>query len=69
SPPADTQAKKKRALDPARKAQRKKELLVRKVLSISLTPTTDSSYVVVELDDADVTPNTIAEILPIRLST
>ena len=69
APSADTPAKKKRALDPTRKAQRKKELLVRKVLSISLTPTTDSSYVVVEVDDADVTPNTIAEILPTRLST
>lgn len=57
--------------DPARKAQKKAELLLKKVLSISLvgtSTTSDSSCVVINIDDTAVTVQTIAEILATRLS-
>ena len=59
------------AADAARKVQRKKELLLKKVLSLSLAGTctaTDTSCVVLDLDDTIITVQTIAEVLATRLS-
>jgi len=54
--------------DSAKKTQRKKELLLKKVLSITLS-TEDSSCVKVELDDKDnIGVHSVAEILATRLS-
>lgn len=57
--------------DPARKAQKKAEFLLKKVLSISLvgtSTTSDSSCVVIDIDDTAVTVQNIAEILATRLA-
>jgi hypothetical protein len=54
-----------------RKVQRKKELLLKKVLSLSIAGSctdTDSSCVVIALDDTTITVQTIAELLATRLS-
>jgi ubiquitin conjugation factor E4 B len=57
--------------DSARKLQRKKELLLKKILNISLAgtlTTSDSSCVVVDIDDTQISAQTVAEILATRLS-
>ena len=64
--------KKKRAkeaapADVSRKLQRKKELLLKKVLNIAIQKG-DGSYVFVEVDDDEINIQTIAEILATRLS-
>jgi hypothetical protein len=54
--------------DSARKVQRKKELLIKKVLSVTLLQE-DSACVLIQLDDADnIGVHTIAELLATRLS-
>jgi hypothetical protein len=54
--------------DSARKVQRKKELLIKKVLSVTLSQE-DSACVLIQLDDADnIGVHTIAELLATRLS-
>lgn len=68
---SETQVKKKRAIDPSRKAQRKKELLIKKVLQVSLagsSTTSDTSCVVLDIDVAEINVQAIAEILPTRLA-
>jgi Ubiquitin elongating factor core len=60
--------------DPARKLQRKKELLVRKVLQVVLAPESapsdhNNSCVVVDIQSTDITVQTIAEIIASRLTT
>lgn len=57
--------------DAARKQQKKAESLLKKVLSIALagtSTTSDSSCVVVDIDNTSITEQTIAEILATRLS-
>jgi hypothetical protein len=76
--PAEEQQKKKKkeshnspAMDGARKQQKKAELLLKRVLSIALagtSTTSDSSCVVIDIDDTNITVQTIAEILATRLS-
>lgn len=59
-------------LDPTRKLQRKKELLLRKVLQVVLAPEsspTDHGCVVVDIQSTDITVQTIAEIIASRLTT
>ncbi|KAL3935323.1 MAG: hypothetical protein SGBAC_009136 [Bacillariaceae sp.] len=54
--------------DSAKKTQRKKELLIKKILSVTLS-TEDSSCVKIELDDKDnIGAHSVAEILATRLS-
>lgn len=57
--------------DSARKLQRKKELLLKKILHISLAGTStvsDISCVVVDIDGTQISAQTVAEILATRLS-
>ncbi|CAB9526533.1 conjugation factor E4 [Seminavis robusta] len=57
--------------DPARKTQKKAEAMLKKVLSVALTgtsTTSDSSCVVINIDDTAISVQTIAEILATRLS-
>lgn len=74
---SSTQVKKKKALsplDPARKLQKKKELLLKKVLQLVLAggSITDASGTCATVDlggETDITVQTVAEILASRLST
>lgn len=75
SPPKENKSKKAKeshvSADPAKKAQKKAELMLKKVLSISLagtTTTSDSSCVVIKIDDTAITVQSISEILAERLS-
>ena len=76
SPPAEHKKRKAKEshsspADYAGKVQKKAELLLKKVLSISLantSTTSDSSCVVIDIDDAAITVQTIAEILATRLA-
>lgn len=54
--------------DTARKLQRKKEMLIKKVLGITLKPATDPACVAIELDDSTVGVQNVAEILATRLA-
>ena len=59
-------------LDPTRKIQRKKEILVRKVLQVVLAPASaeaDHACVVVDIQSTGISVQTIAEILASRLTT
>jgi ubiquitin conjugation factor E4 B len=75
--PNEAQQQKKKAkeshlatpLDASRKLQRKKELLIKKILSITLTPASDPACVALELDDiASIGVQSVAELLATRLS-
>jgi len=78
SPAPEKEHKKKKAkeshispADPAKKTQKKAELLIKKVLSVSLagtSTTSDSSCVVIDIDDTAITVQTVAEILATRLA-
>lgn len=64
-------AKESHAVDPARKSQKKAELLLKKVLSVALSgtsTTSDSSCVVIKIDENAITVQSISEILAERLS-
>jgi hypothetical protein len=73
-PSPESEQKKKRTKespDPARKLQKKKELLIKRVLSIALaesSTTSDSSCTVVDVGDTTITVQTVADILSTRLS-
>jgi ubiquitin conjugation factor E4 B len=78
--PNEAQQQKKKAkeshlatpADASRKLQRKKELLIKKILSITLTPASDPACVALELDTdisiASIGVQSVAELLATRLS-
>lgn len=69
--PQPPEKKRKDAPDSARKMQRKKELLLKKTLSIALAGTSsasDSSLKVIDIDSAEISVQSVAEILATRLS-
>jgi ubiquitin conjugation factor E4 B len=77
TPKAELTPKKKKAKaepspsDAARKLQRKKELLLKKILNVSLAGTStssDSSCVIMDVDSSNITSKSIAEILATRLA-